>query len=334
MPRLLLIAFCMVVTACSGATTGPEPTVSSTTTTVITSTPTSTIPPTTMATTVAPEPTLPPTSTTDPFASPFTAQGDTVDGPGTFDRSLVRDDVERTYVLHISEDAWGRTGVPLVVDLHGLASSPASQEELSGFRDKAEEEGFVVVQPLAGGVLPTWQAGFVPSPDLTFIRGVIADVAFHVDVGPVFVSGFSNGAGMAHRLACDAPGEIAAIGTVAGAYPDTGPCEGPVPVIAFHGVLDRVAPFEGAGFLLPDITEWVASWADRAGCTSSDVEAVTADVERRVWAGCDAGAVELYVVTDGRHGWPGTSSQSRLFNSTTTISATDLMWEFFVATTE
>ena len=257
-------------------------------------------------------------------------RGDDVAGEGTFERTIVVGDLDREYTLHIGTAAWGRSDVHLVVDLHGLNSNPPAQDDLSGFRAKADEEGFVVAQPQAAGVVPTWQAGMTPSPDVDFLRTVIADVSSLIDVGSVFLSGFSNGGGMAHRFACDAPGEVTAIGTVAGAYPDSGPCEGPVPVIAFHGTGDPVVPFRGAGFLLPDVTEWSASWAQRAGCVESAASEVASDVSETTWRQCDADAsVRLYVIADGGHGWPGTTSTPRFLNSTDAISATDLMWDFF-----
>lgn len=318
---LSLVAY-LALAACSEAASVPTTTAPSTTVAAPASSTTSVAGPTT---TVAPG--------EDPFAPPGEATGDAIDGAGTFQRTLTIDGEDRDYVVHVSPAAWGGEAVPLVIDLHGLSSSPESQDELSDFRAKADAEGFVVAQPQAAGLLPTWQAGIVPSPDVGFIRLLIADIGTSVDLGPVFAAGFSNGAGMAHRLACDAPGDFAAIGTVAGAYPDTGPCLGAMPVISFHGERDLVVPFEGAGTLLPPIVEWATSWAERNGCDGLESTEVAAGVERLEWTGCTEAPVELYVIADGRHGWPGTESPSRLFNSTSEISATDVMWEFFVDST-
>lgn len=257
------------------------------------------------------------------------ASGDEITGPGTFERSLTIDGVVRRYVLHIPADAWAMPRVPLVVDLHGLGSSPEAQDELTGFTAKADEAGFVVAQPAAGGELPTWQAGGASPVDVVFVRALVEDVRAHVAAGPVFAAGFSNGAGMAHRLACDAPDLVAAIGVVAGAYPDAGPCPTPVPVVAFHGTADPVVPFPGAGSFLPAIEDWAVSWADLAGCTGSRRDALTDDVTATTWEGCATGVV-LYVVDGGRHGWPGTASVSRIINSTDSISATDVIWRFFM----
>jgi polyhydroxybutyrate depolymerase len=94
-----------------------------------------------------------------------------------------------------------------------------------------------------------------------------------------------------------------------------------------------VVPFGGLAGFLPEIPVWSAGWADRNGCPQeSQQERVTADVVRVWWEGCPEGAdVEFYVVEGGLHGWPGTSSGSRLLNSTDTINATDVIWEFLAA---
>jgi polyhydroxybutyrate depolymerase len=320
-PLAALAALVLVAAACSSDDSVPEGTSAAppTETTIPV-----TVTPSTVTTTQAPP--------TEPIVPRFEASGDEVVGPGTYVRTLRIDDADRTYVLHLSSRAWSTMDIPLVIDLHGLTATPERQDALSGFRDKADEEGFAVAQPQAAGSPATWQAGLVLSPDVAFLRAVISDVAAHLDLGPVYVAGFSNGAGMAHRFACDVPDEVSAIGTVAGAYPDTGPCGGPVSVIAFHGVRDPVVPFDGAGSLLPAIVDWAASWADRAGCAGIDVTEIAPGVDRRAWEACEAGAVELYAVSDGRHGWPGTRSPTRLFDSTSRISATDLMWEFFTST--
>jgi polyhydroxybutyrate depolymerase len=39
----------------------------------------------------------------------------------------------------------------------------------------------------------------------------------------------------------------------------------------------------------------------------------------------------MYTITNGEHGWPGTTDPTRFGDTTDAISATDLIWEFFVA---
>ena len=41
--------------------------------------------------------------------------------------------------------------------------------------------------------------------------------------------------------------------------------------------------------------------------------------------------MHLYTVAGGGHGWPGTPDTSRVGDTTDSVSATELIWEFFAA---
>jgi polyhydroxybutyrate depolymerase len=244
----------------------------------------------------------------------------------------------RSYRLHVPEGLTDGSVYPLVLDFHGLTAGPESQDELSGMSGKADVEGFIVATPRASGIGSSW--GVLPGrpeteADVAFALAIVADIGerLPVDSSRVYATGFSNGGGLANRLACDEADTFAAIGSVAGAYPSYTDCDGsePVPVIAFHGSDDLVVPFGGLGGFLPPIADWAEAWAARNGCTEDpQQERVTEDVIRVWWEACPAGAdVELYAIDGGAHGWPGSTSAPVLLNSTDTISATDLIWEFF-----
>ncbi len=249
------------------------------------------------------------------------------------------DGLPRSYVLTVPPDLPTDAPAALVIDLHGLGSNPAGQEDASGWSRKAIEEGFVVAQPAARGELPTWnpQPGSPGSAlDVAFLRTLVADVAVKVALDPnqIYASGFSNGGGMAHRLACDAADLVVAIGTVSGQYVAVDDCEPtqPVAVIAFHGTADIIVAYEGVGRLLPDIPTWARDWAERDACGPvPERERITDDVVRNRWFGCaDDVEVQLYTIDEGAHAWPG-SDRPGFFAPTQTIDATDLMWDFFRA---
>ena len=140
---------------------------------------------------------------------------------------------------------------------------------------------------------------------------------------------------MANRLACEAADMFAAVAPVAGAYTQHEECDPvrPVPMMIFHGDADPVVPYNGAGELFPPVEDFAAGWAVRNGCdTEPDDSVVAPDVTERRWAECDAGAdVVLYIIDDGGHGWPGTARPGAEAVTTDSISATDLIWEFFEA---
>ncbi|NNF68703.1 MAG: hypothetical protein HKN01_02940 [Acidimicrobiia bacterium] len=297
-----------LVSACSG---DAEPVVSSNPTSITATTSTTTTTTTTAATTTTEAPT---TTVADRLETVALTMGD-----GTV----------RRYVLFVP-GAVGSSS-PLVVDLHGLTSSPEEQDLLSGMRALAAAEGFVVAQPQGrGGLLAFWDAG-PGSDDVAFLREAIIDAVDRsgADPGRVYVTGMSNGGGMADRMACDASDLVAAIGTVAGAYSYPAPCdpEIPVPVVAFHGTDDPTVPYDG-GLLFAEITEWAGAWAVRNGCDNQTESRLTEDVVITSWSGCSDGVVvDLYTIEGGAHGWPGTSDPERADKSTATVSASELIWE-------
>src|SRR5205823_12272074 len=102
----------------------------------------------------------------------------------------------------------GDRPVPLVVDLHGLFAGKEDQELLSGFRAKADAEGFVVVYPNGRDQNPTdptddaqrsWNAYNCCGPayhggvngydDVGYIRDLVADVStkVNVDHGRIYI---------------------------------------------------------------------------------------------------------------------------------------------------
>jgi polyhydroxybutyrate depolymerase len=84
--------------------------------------------------------------------------------------------------------------------------------------------------------------------DVSFIKALLDDLAqdFRLDAQRVCVTGMSNGAIMAYRLASELSDRIAAIAPVAGTMA-TETCEPKrqVPVIRFHGTMDEFVPIAG-----------------------------------------------------------------------------------------
>ncbi|HEX9856301.1 MAG TPA: PHB depolymerase family esterase [Acidimicrobiia bacterium] len=255
--------------------------------------------------------------------------------PGTYTWTLEHDGTTRPYLVHVPDP--GSEPMALVVDLHGLASSPESQDALTGMSALGAEEGFVVVQPAALGGIPVWDSSpgdQATVDDVGFVRALVAAVAERVPVDErsVYVTGFSNGGGLAHRLACDAADLVAAIGTVAGAFFFSVPCSPSrsVSVIAFQGTEDATVPIDGIGGLLPPVHQWAEDWAGRDDCTGEVVEAVAGDVTTLSWGECAGDAsVVLHLVDGGGHGWPGTRDGERAPRSTSSIDATRSIWDFF-----
>jgi polyhydroxybutyrate depolymerase len=130
------------------------------------------------------------------------------------------------------------------------------------------------------------------------------------DSARIAITGVSNGAGFAARMACELPDRFAAVVPVAAGYRALDPCPAAARAsfLAIHGSADTVVPFNGKR---PDragsVPRYTARWARRDGC---DAQPRTTTPRRLVtrtrYAGCDSGLrVELLRLSGTDHGWPG-----------------------------
>jgi polyhydroxybutyrate depolymerase len=111
-----------------------------------------------------------------------------------------------------------------------------------------------------------------------------------------------------------------------------------VPIIAFHGKQDTVVPFDGGRLSCcgnPTIAaapDTMANWARHDGCAADPVEEVVkGQATVRRWTGCKpGGVVELYVLGDGGHTWPGTPLGGDLLGGASKdVDASEVIWAFF-----
>lgn len=235
---------------------------------------------------------------------------------------------ERDFVLHVPPGYEPGIPLPLVINLHGLGSNARQQERLSQMSVKADEEGFIVVYPQATGAPAAWHigAGDQAFADAVFLRDLIDFLEERMSVDParVYVTGFSNGGGMANRLGCLFADRIAAIAPVSGAYLLWQSCRTarPLPVLAFHGTADAIVPYDGDA-VLPAIPAWAAAWAERDGCDPEpSISLQQGSTTGQTWGNCQSGsAVTLYTIEGGGHRWPGLGQG---------LAATNEIWAFFL----
>lgn len=275
------------------------------------------------------EATAEPTSTTTP---PDGCDRDTPLAAGTERITVAHDDVDREYERVIPQGYDGTTPHPLIVNLHGFTSTIDQQNLFSDLPTAAAERGYLLITPQAAPATlsigeedisaPYWNlaadgAATIPGAqdDVGFLTELIDTTAGElcVDDTRIYVTGNSNGAGMAATLACALPGRLAAIAPVSGINL-AAHCEDlePVSVIAFHGDTDPLVPYDGGAAANveidnPSVESRTGEFAQAAGCgTDPEVTEPFDDIEGRRWPGCQPGtAVELYTVLGGGHTWPG-----------------------------
>jgi polyhydroxybutyrate depolymerase len=253
--------------------------------------------------------------------------------PGTYDEQILSAGQVRQYRLHIPASYQPGTPVPLVFGFHGAGSTGPGFEATSGFSAVADQAGFIAVYPQGlGSDISNWDT-LPNSSEVPFIRDLLDSLEARCSIDPqrVFAAGHSRGGGMVNRLACELSDRIAAIGPVSGDYENWEQCSPtrPVAVVALHGTLDPVIPYNGFGLpgalresytrIGTPIPTWAAGWAERNSCSSTHSTTYEEGLlSSRNWADCQAGAdVLLYTITGGTHEWPGTFDAARV------------MWEFF-----
>lgn len=72
-----------------------------------------------------------------------------VNTPGRYDQTIQVGDATREFVVYVPELAGGSAQVALVAMLHGTSGTGDEFYDKSGWREKADEEGFIVVFPTA-----------------------------------------------------------------------------------------------------------------------------------------------------------------------------------------
>lgn len=232
---------------------------------------------------------------------------------GTVSRSAAG----RAYHVNVPPGLSGPS-VPLLLSLHGAFQQYSLHERETGWSTAAAAEHFIVAYPSAGAGL-VWDAA-QRSGDVTYLREVVEDISgtWCVDPRRIHVEGFSSGANMSARLACDASAVFASITAYAGVSPSfTGsPCapDRPISVGLFHSDGDLIS-------LPPFAVAHRDEWLRRNGCPATPVTEPGVPVEAAVYGPCRAGVEVVWRVYRGTHFWPADDNRADI---------ADRMWDFFV----
>lgn len=254
--------------------------------------------------------------------------------------SIAVGDQERLFLVHVPTGYESDYPAPLVFNLHGAGSNALAQENASQWIQKADEAGFVVVAPQAIEPARVWLGVFLDDlgdPDIGFFVSMLAELQGELNIDPdrIYATGLSNGGTMSNRLGCDLSQFFAAIAPVAGAHSGFQLCDvsEPVSVLAIHGTDDRVIPYEGNGSDVPPVRTWVEAWAARNNCPPESAESEPySEVIKETWSGCDGSTtVSLITVQGGGHSWLGLEFVWEEGRYATVTTATDEIWDFFVA---
>jgi polyhydroxybutyrate depolymerase len=271
--------------------------------------------------------------------------------PGTSRGSLEIGGRTREWRVYVPSSLAPSGEVPLVIGLHGGLGSGEQFAADAYLDQQAERGGFIAVYPDGierGRLLAarTWNAGGCCGTamdrevdDVGFIAALVERLASElpIDGDRVYVTGHSNGAMMAQRLACDRADLFAAIAVYAG--PLQTPCapSEPISVLNIHGDADEnILIGGGHGPRAVTDTDYTslaataASWVTSNGCDAMPEVSVTGAVTTSTWGGCDDGAVvETQVVAGASHSWPGGAPTGLLrADPSPDLDASSAVWDF------
>lgn len=222
---------------------------------------------------------------------------------------------------------------PFVILLHGYGANGFLQDSYFHLGELAAQQGFLYAFPDgtadSGGHL-FWNAtdaccnlDHKDVDDVAYVKAIIRDARARYNVDPkrIYLVGHSNGGFLAHRMACEAADQLAAIVSLAGmTWNDATRCQphSAVSVLQVHGDADDIIHYTGGLFapnhdlaVYPSASDTVAQWAQLNHCTGPraatgmplDIDIGLPGSETTVerYAGCPQGAVELWTIAGGGH---------------------------------
>lgn len=230
----------------------------------------------------------------------------------------------RSFLVHVPESYSGRDDVPLLLDLHGFSSNAADERQWSGQLRESDRRGFIAVWP--DGVALSWNAygccflgNALLVDDVAFLRSVVGEMKrrANIDDSRVYVTGISNGGGMAQRMACEAADVVTAVVSIS--FPlNTDQCRParPISVTAIAATDDGTINYFGnpppwplpANLLgvplgIQGARESLAAWKRLDGCSDELTRIqLKADVRVEEYRDCRAGTrAGLVTIVGGTH---------------------------------
>ena len=280
-------------------------------------------------------------------------------------RKITVNGYDRHYCL-CSRDGGPQRGLPVVLMLHGAGDTARGAMRQTNWAEKAAAENFIAVFPDALRPHMDKTAAFEANPqiwnddsdrgwsyqhkvsDVDFIAALVEDLkaTFAVNAKQIFLTGFSNGAGMVFCAAAALPDKFAAIAPVAGHCwsKSTLKFPRPVPLLYIVGGADRLNPVKGGeivvpwgSVLKPPVEDTFRKWAGFCGCDGKPVRQwLEGAVTRKEFGLCPGGAlIEYYEIAGMGHHWPGGHNflpEAVAGHEITGLDATALIWSFFAKT--
>jgi len=229
--------------------------------------------------------------------------------------------IVRTYTYY-KPTTWGSGDqLPLLVVLHGLTQTGGGVMDITQFNQIAESNNFIVCYP--NGINNAWNANMNVSisnaDDKGFIETLIAYFQQNFNTNPnnQYLCGFSNGAFMSHKLACESNLCFAGIATVSGTMSDTvfSTCNpsNATSILHIHGTADAVVPYNGGPTTGSSVDQILEKWRNYLGCSlnPSSIDLPNTNLfdlstaQRFTYSNCNGSSLDHIKIIGGGHQWPG-----------------------------
>lgn len=279
-------------------------------------------------------------------ASPAEAASEPEPSIGTFSSASKPDEngiyvcqyngVDRKYMLYVPEGI--KQGAPLVFMLHGYGSSAKGFMDSTQMNSSADKYGFAVVYPQGirdpanstGGAC--WNSGLTESVNddagyLTALAKYLQQ-AYGFSSSATFAAGFSNGAFMMYKLACEASDTFRAVASVSGSMSggawEERPKKASVSILQVSGTDDSVVPLKKDGVYgdAPAIGGVIDYWKNANGLDEYKELKLSDKATAYQYSSKMNDNLVWYVEIDGGgHSWPNDGAAGIVVN--------DVILEFF-----
>ncbi len=240
-------------------------------------------------------------------------------------------------------DEYSATAVyPLVISLHGLGDNGQNfDRSMAKLSQQAKQGRFILARP--DGLQNSRGQRFWHASDaccnfegqqidhVAYIQTMIQQIAEQhpIDKNHIAAIGFSNGAFMAYRLACEPTVPLSHIVAIAGFEPtSTALCKQrqPAHILHIHGDKDNIVPYTKAtnrrGKATIGVANQIQRWIDFMACSPDPLPAANLDLHRTLkgfetvvkkWHNCRSnGSVSLWTVHGAEHGLAPTAELNTL----------------------
>ena len=251
--------------------------------------------------------------------------------------------LDRDYKVYVPKNWDNKKPQPMVLGLHGGYGTGEIFNQQTKASDQADKYNMLLVLP--DGYYKSWNAGTCCKPaakfgvrDVEFISALVKKVSqdYCVNDDKVFATGFSNGAMLTHKIACENPSLLKAIAPVSGGIMSECPSGGKVAALLIQGKDDPRIFWDGGTFdgsYRPSMKEVVGKLAKRNRCadTEKSLAKSSSVAECHERNSCSSAPLRYCGIKGVGHQWPGGKSfwVDKLGPNTQDFDATREIFKFF-----